>query len=192
MTAVPLLDSHKGCHCRKPSSPVASFFRSLVRQWLRKRTVPADVQSRAAGAGTALIGGPHIPADRFATESEAWTGLRAAVERMGQQHPATDPGMPVLRDRWTWEVRAEHDAQRHADAMHGASLPYLPPVPRRPVNGRLLGDLPRRQPAATLNRAPWETGSFTVPGDVTLVPAYGTVPVARVLEAERLASVMRP
>jgi hypothetical protein len=182
---IALLLPHTGGHAPRTAvdavlASVPEIFRRVLRMPWRKRAVPAEFP--AAGAATAPLGDP------------------------------------VLRDRWTWEVCAEYDAPRptftpraltageqaaHASAMHEASLPYLPPLPTtadlrneyfRPVNGRYLGTLPRRTPAATLGRAPWETGSFTVPADVTLVPArvHGETCVANVLEAERLAEAMQP
>jgi len=80
---------------------------------------------------------------------------------------ATPPdGVPVLGTRLLSDVRSTWSAARFKEpADPGAGLA------RRPVNGRSLGTLPRRTPGATLGRAPWETGSFQVPADVTLVPA---------------------
>jgi hypothetical protein len=188
--------AHTGAHVAAaapllPSLP--EFFRRLVRQWRRKLAAPADYP--AVGAASTLLTGPHIPADRFATESLAWTELDAAVKHQG--HPATDPGIPVLRDEMLGKVRADWDqrspAQAHADAMHAgyrAATDRLRREAGLPTVDEMREEyfaLPRRTPAATLNRAPWETGSFTVPGDVTLVPVYGEKPVATVLEAERLA-----
>jgi hypothetical protein len=92
---------------------------------------------------------PHIPADRFATESLAWAELKVGEQWNAwhdddvhaRPHPATEPaGLPVLTPA---------QLAAHADAMHAASERYLPPPPR-PVNGRSLPDQPRQSPV------PWQ------------------------------------
>jgi hypothetical protein len=175
---IALLMPHAGHHAASHAAPLAilpQLFRRAIAAVRRKPAVPAGV---AAGAATALLTPPD--------------------------------GTPVLGDRMLSDVRRERNEDAEIAALSGPEIraPGVRKIlPRadgqivigddnrvhvRPVNGRLLGTLPRRTPAATLNRAPWETGSFTVPGDVTLVPAYGQAPVARVLEGERLADVMLP
>jgi hypothetical protein len=68
--------------------------------------------------------------------------------------------------------------QEHADAMHATYARY---ADRRPVNGRNLGTLPRRDAGASLPRVeplidrgpgkpPWMTGSFAT------LPVYGERP----------------
>jgi hypothetical protein len=79
-------------------------------------------------------------------------------------------GTAVLGDRMLSEVRAElgerpggvlTDAQQvaHAGVMHKQSARYLPPQPRRPVNGRSLGTMPR---IATPDHPPWVTAAMPV------------------------------
>jgi hypothetical protein len=176
MTAVPLLDSHKGCHCRKPVSPVASFFRRAIAAVRRRLAVPAAIAT--AGAATTLLTPPD--------------------------------GQPVLRDRMLSEVRAEHDLLSTAElaALHPRGRhPYPAPPVRLPrPGGEIVID-----ERGHVSVCPWPAAqppAFARPpeperADVTSVdlnrarpyvpaPAYGQAPVARVLEAERLAGAMRP
>lgn len=175
MTAAELFDSHKGCHCRKPVSPVAEFFRRLVRQWRRRLPVPA---ARPAGTGTVLL-----------------------------SHPATDPaGQPVLRNRTLAEVRAERNAG-HADAMHAgyasavdrlrreAGLPTVAQMHAMRAGSPQWAFPPLAEP---LSPEPRSRGpvhdtrtDLAAPHYAPDVPAYGQAPVARVLEAERLAGAMQ-
>ena len=132
-----------------PSRP--PFFRRMIAALRRKPAAPEGLLV-SSGAGAT---GPHIPADRFFTESQAWGELGF--------------GEPVFRDRTLSEVREQwnawhdgtpprrHDdtmpagfpalspASAHANAMHAMAARYLP-APPRPVNGRNLGRQPRRQP----------------------------------------------
>lgn len=81
MTAVPLLDSHKGCHCRKPVSPVASFFRRAIAAVRRRLPVPA---ARPAGTGTVLLAPPDgqpVLRDRMLSEVRAEWTCRSVRER---------------------------------------------------------------------------------------------------------------
>lgn len=180
MTAVALFASHAGGHC-KPPSPVTLFFRRMIAAVRRRKAVPAVAAAGAAEPSGwpccvhCLTGSPCIPPDNHPI-------------------PCSDGcnGLPVLGDQMLSEVRAEQDKAYPRPTYYprpdgDVIVDKRNHVHLRPVNGRNLGDLPRRTPAATLNRAPWETGAFPVPADVTLVPAYGQAPVARVLEAERLA-----
>lgn len=188
MTAAEFFDEHHGSHCAPPS-PAALFFRWLLRTAKRKPAAP-EVSTSASGAGragaaTVLLAGPYPCCVHCLSGSPC---------DPADSHPApcSDGCNAVLRDRMLSEVRADWDKAYPRPTYYGRHdgdviVDRRNHVHVRPVNGRNLGDLPRRQPAATLNRAPWETGAFTIPADVTLVPAYGQVPVARVLEAERLA-----
>jgi hypothetical protein len=134
-------------------TPVAEFFRRLVRPWRREKAAPAGVCPAGAATDSPRV---HIPADRFFTESQAWAELRF--------------GEPVLGDRMLSEVRPEHGRRRddtmpagfpatpaqmaeHANAMHAMAARYLP-APPRPVNGRNLGTQPRQSPVpfTELNR----------------------------------------
>jgi hypothetical protein len=110
----------------------------------------------------------------------------------------------VLGDRMLSEVRAQWNAWH--DGLSDAEIAALRPrrrLPRedgeividqrngihvRPVNGRYLGTLPRRTPGATLPYEPLiDRGPNHPPWQTQEMPAYGQVPVARVLEAERRA-----
>lgn len=171
MTAVQLLDSHKGCHCRKPVSPVASFFRRAIAAVRRRLPVPA---ARPAGTGTVLL-----------------------------SHPATDPaGVPVLRDRTLSEVRAERNAG-HADAIRAgyasavdrlrqeAGLPTVAQMHAMRAGSPQWAFPPLEEPqwAEPQPRGPVHDTRMDLyaPHYAPDVPVYGQAPVARVLEAERLA-----
>ena len=181
---------------------MSKFFRRVLRMPWRRRAVPAELRTaadlRTAGAATP----PGFPCCVHCEDGSP------CEPRDSHLSPCSDGCNGVLAGRMLSEVRTEWNAWH--DALTDREVAALRPpktlarqdgevliderghVTVRPVNGRYLGDLPRRTPAATLNRAPWKTGSFAVPVDVTLVPVYGEVPVAEVLEAERLAKVMRP
>ena len=83
-------------------------------------------------------------------------------------------GTPVLGGRMLSEVRREHDALSAAALRPRKVLPRADGqvvidernhVHVRPVNGRLLGDLPRRDRRP--GRPPWETAEL---------PVYGQAP----------------
>jgi hypothetical protein len=104
-----------------------------------------------------------------ALAASAWANYRQAdeIERLTARHARPVSGRPP-GDQPRTSLITPARAASHASATHEASTPYLPPAPRH-------AGLPRRDAGATLNRAPWETGSFAVP-DVTLVPVYGEAP----------------
>lgn len=152
MTAVPLLDSHKGCHCRKPASPVALFFRRALRMPWRERAVPADVPAGAAAAGRPF-------ADRFPCCEHCASGSPCDPRDNHPKQCSDGCNAPALGDRMLSEVREQwnawHDdmpAQRFkpSAAMDTGEFAVLDAkvdaVLPRPVNGQYRGTQPRRQP----------------------------------------------
>ena len=125
MTAVPLLDSHKGCHCRPPSR-VALFFRRLVRPWRRKPAAPAVA---AAGAATVLLTPPDgtpVLRDRMLSEVRAEHAPTAPIAL-----PRFTPS-PAMSPERLADLDARVDAlMRRPRGSH----PY-PPL-RQPVYGEV-------------------------------------------------------
>jgi hypothetical protein len=172
MTAPELFAPHCGGHCAPPSR-LARFFRRVIAAVRRGVPVPAGIP---AGTGTVLLAGAEpVMRDRMISEVRA----RWDAERMNPGHQLlTDAELAALRPR---RVLPREDGQIVIDERNHVHV--------RPVNGRYLGTLPRRQPGASLpyveplvdrgpGHPPWMTGAF---------PVYGQAPVARVQEAERLA-----
>lgn len=118
-------------------------------------------------------------------ESAAAAGGSAGPERAWSvpSGPAAVPLLPLdyTPDGWTRDARGLH-----------------PPVPRAPRHAGTEPRLTSRVTERTMPRkrtadhAPWETDHFAVIREEPYVPVYGQAPVARVLEAERLAQVMQP
>jgi hypothetical protein len=153
-----------------------SIFRRLLRTTRRKPAVPAALGP--AGAAVARFACcPHCQGMCAHPDNHpvpCSDGCNVPAWRPAPRRATEPAGFPVLGDSMLADVRHDWDHRQHgglnlaqqlahADAMHAASAPYLPP--HRPVNGRTVGTgtQPRRQ------------------------PVYGERPQADVLAAERLA-----
>lgn len=200
MTAVPLLDSHKGCHC----APRASFFRRALRMPWRKPSAPAV---KPAGAATALIADAQpVLGDRTIDDVRAqWNewhdgtpqhDLLTTTELAALNTPAhLGPKRPTRLQRPDGEIVIDERNHVSVCPWPAAERPLRadPPKPERPdvttsdlSPARYVPDVP----------APVE---FTTDPDVAAEaldalrqPEYGRDPAARVLEAERLSRVMQP
>jgi hypothetical protein len=133
-------------------APVAEFFRRAIAAVLRKRAVPAVCAGTATAPFAdrfpccvhCLTGSPCDPADSHPREcGEGCNAPRPYDERhcaVPSAHGMTDPYYctlpahhyplpddtePVMRDRWTWEVRAECEQWNawHDDDMPAAFTP---------------------------------------------------------------------
>lgn len=114
-------------------------------------------------------------------------GVLIAVAAILVEH-MRDKGRYCIRPRPG--LRAELAALWERLATFELPAPPAPaPAPRRPVNGRNLGTLPRREPIT--NRQPWQTAQNPMLRDQPVVPryapeaVYGEACQLDVAEAER-------
>jgi hypothetical protein len=199
---IPLLMPHQGRHRREyEPGPLALFFRRAIAAVRRKPAVPAVA---AAGAATVALAG-YLCCVHCLDGSPC-------EPRHGHREPCYDcdgalaPGAAasvLLANRNAealgFGMRIGLTPAEHADAMRELAEPYLPagehpypwpPVPRpgfpAPAEGWRADDtrydLPVARPYAPLN------GNDQT-RELYFAPVFGQVPVAEVLESERLAGV---